>query len=340
MVKFSKRAKQISKIAIQCLLVASISLLLFEGAFRLYLIDFYKSSFKHLNSDFADRNTDKTLMIIGDSFSSFKEGYPKVLHDSLPEFRIRNISVPGTSVREQYLFGKYYLKKEHPEILIFQFYVGNDFFGWDHTLNWGEVSFIKNFYWSLSENLWSLTYLNYSLGNIQANLTELDTSAKLDWVEKPFSPDLYPERDKQYFKSEPMLIENTTYLKGRREANLEGYMERVADLFDYAPEDCEIYFLIIPHKSQVSDIYKNQTAQIGSVFTKEFKVANSSYPLHIEINNFFAADHRVRVLNTIDLLSRSELAGNVVYFNNDSHLNVQGQQVIGEFLLGKITNDK
>ncbi|MFT6871771.1 MAG: flagellar biosynthesis protein FliR, partial [Roseivirga sp.] len=99
--KFRKLAKQISKIAIQYLLVATITLFLFEGAFRLYLIDFYKSSFEYLNSDFADRNTDKTLMIIGDSFSSFKEGYPKVLHDSLTEFRIRNISVPGTSVREQ-----------------------------------------------------------------------------------------------------------------------------------------------------------------------------------------------------------------------------------------------
>ncbi|MFT6217174.1 MAG: hypothetical protein ACJAS3_003594 [Roseivirga sp.] len=336
MVKRNRLIKQIAKRIAQCLAVALVTILLFEGAFRLYVIDFYKSSFEHLNSDFADRNTDKTLMIIGDSFSSFKEGYPKVLHDSLTEFRIRNISVPGTSVREQNLFGKHYLKKEHPEILIFQFYVGNDLFGWDHTLNWGEVSFVKNFYWNLSENLWSLTYLNYSLVNITANLSEIDSSAKLDWVEKPFSSDLYSQRDKQYFKSEPMLIENTTYLKGRREANLDRYMERVADLLDYAPEDCEIYFLIIPHKSQVSDMYKNQTEQIGSVFTKEFKVANPSYPLYVEINNFFAADHRVKILNTVDLLRQSEVSGNSVYFNNDSHLNVLGQQILGEFLLKQI----
>lgn len=91
--KFRTLAKQIFKIVIQCSLVFMVTLFLFEVAFRLYLIDFYKSSFEYLNSEFADRNTDKTLMIIGDSFSSFKGGYPNVLHDSLTEFMVRNISV-------------------------------------------------------------------------------------------------------------------------------------------------------------------------------------------------------------------------------------------------------
>ena len=334
--KFRELAKQIFKIAIQCSLVGIITIFLFEGAFRLYLIDFYKSSFEYLNSDFTSRDTDKTLMIIGDSFSSFKGGYPKVLHDSLTGFSVKNISVPGTSIREQYLFGRYHLKNVKPQVLIFQFYVGNDFLGWDHHLNWREISFARNFYWRLSESLWSLAYLNYGLGNIKANLTQPDTSTKLDWVEKPFSPDLYFVRDKLYFKSEPMLVENAAYLKGGREKDFESYMQRVADLFKYASEDCEIYFLIIPHMSQVSEMYKNQAEQVGAVFTKRFEVASPSYPLYLKLNNFFADDHRVKILNTVDLLRRSEVSGNAVYFNNDSHLNVMGQQILGEFLLKEI----
>ncbi|MFT6969808.1 MAG: hypothetical protein ACJAXX_000369 [Roseivirga sp.] len=336
MVKRNRLIKQIAKRIGQCLAVALVTILLFEGAFRLYVIDFYKSSFEHLNSDFDDRNTDKTLMIIGDSFSSFKEGYGKVLHDSLPEFKLRNMSVSGTSVREQYLFGRHHLKKEKPEILIFQFYVGNDFFGWDHSLNWIDISLTRNFYWQLSERLWSLSYINYSLGKLKLTSHEIDTIAIQGWLDKPYSPDLYSERDIMDFKSEPMLVENTLYLKGGREDNFDDYMERVAHLFDYAPEDCQIYFLIIPHKSQVSNRYKRQTEQIGAVFSSDFEVASQSYPLNIAFKNFFATDPRVKVLNTVNLLGSLEATGHSIYFNNDSHLNVLGQEAVGEFLLKQI----
>lgn len=339
MVRLGKLIKQISKRVAQFIVVALVTLLLFEGVFRVYLLDFYKSSFEYLNSDFVDKKAEKTLMIVGDSFSSFKEGYPKVLHDSLSGFRVRNISVPGTSVREQYLFGKYHLKKEKPEVLIFQFYVGNDFLGWDHQWNMEEVSLSRNVYWRLSESLLSLTYLNYSFVGLKASVPKIDTAAKADWLKRPFSPNLYSERDKLYFKSEPELVENSAYLKGGRQDDFNQYMKRVFDLFDYAPDDCKIYFLIIPHKAQVSDVYKKESEQIGSVFTKEFRVASSSYPLDIEINNFFASDSRVRVLNAVNLLSLSEVAGNSVFFNNDSHLNEIGQRTLGEFLLKHIKSN-
>lgn len=326
-----KSAKKVLRFFWQSLVIGFVTLLLFEVSFRLYLIDFYKGSFDALNSDFGQRDENLDLMIIGDSFSAFKDGYPKVLFDSLPDFNVHNISIAGTSVREQYLFGRHHLKKENPDILIFQFYIGNDFVGWEHHLNWEELSWARNSYWRLSENFWSLAYLNHRLSRTFSKTG--DGSSYYNWINRPFSPELYTERDKIYFKSEPELVENAAYLKGGREGDFQNYMERTRALFNHAPADCNIYFLIIPHASQVNNYYKQVSEDVGGVFSEEFVVGDAMYPLGIKIQEFFSDDSRVRVLSIVKDLARAERNGSRVYFNNDSHLNSVGQKLVARKLL-------
>lgn len=327
--------KRAIKLTAQTSVIGLITLLLFELCFRIYIIDFYASTFNPLNSEMEDRNDKPTLMIVGDSFSALQGGYPKVLHDSLSQYRVRNISVPGTSIAEQYLFGRHYIKKEQPDILIFQFYVGNDLLGWRHKLNWKELPFSKNVYWGLSDKIRSLGFLNHRLSNLNTDYEKMDIRIQR---EIPFSPDHYTLRDKYYFKSEPGLIENTASLKEGRDRDFGEYVKRIQDLFDYASHDTQIFLLIIPHCSQVTEQYKLWTAKLGADFSKQFEPGSASYPLYDRFVEQFKEDKRVRVLNPIVFMEEIERQNNSLYFKNDSHLNSLGQEMIGRYLLNEISN--
>lgn len=273
-------------------------------------------------------------MIVGDSFSVFDGGYVQYLRDSLPYHNVRNFSVPGTSIREQYLFGRHHLKRESPKTLIFQFYVGNDFFGWNHHYNWEDISLPRNCYWWLSEHFWSLAYINYWAAGLFPEKAK--KTASVDSLDTPFSKANYTRWDKQHFLAEPSLIENVIYLSEGRENDFDSYMNRVRKLFNYAPSDCKIYFLIIPHPSQVSIRYKENSEQLGAKFSPNFIVNNSSYPLYCAIENYFSSDKRITILKTEDIFSNAENNGMRVFFNNDSHLNLNGQLTLGRFLLNNL----
>ncbi|GAB5528405.1 MAG: hypothetical protein Roseis3KO_01820 [Roseivirga sp.] len=311
-------------------------MLLFEASFRLYLIDFYSRGFEFLNSDFEQKETEKALMIVGDSFSAFKEGYPQTLSDSLSSFNIRNISVPGTSIREQYLFGRHHIKKEKPDVLIFQFYVGNDLFSWSHLPPEGDISFLRNNYWNVSEYLWSLNFINYRLAYLRAK--NLSVSRDSSW-HNVFNPEKFSKRDFIYFRAEPDLVENAAYLANGRFQDLESYMHRMDQLFGYADSNCKIYIVLVPHAAQVNEIYQERTKKLGAEFSSEFQVGQEHYPLFDQMVSFFSGDNRVEVLNPISIFKESEELGMEVYFKNDSHLTLEGQRVLGHFLLEHLKKD-
>lgn len=322
--------KKVLKFAWQGCVIFLLTILLFEASFRLYLIDFYGRDFEFLNSNFEKTEGNKDLMIIGDSFSAFRDGYPQTLADSLPSFNIKNISVPGTSIREQYLFGSHHIKKENPEILVFQFYVGNDLFSWNHLPPEGDISLVRNHYWSISEHLWSMNFINYRLAGLRTKnqLASPDSS----WY-KEFNPEKFTYRDLIYFEAEPDLVENAAYLKRGRFQDLENYMHRMEELFSHAAAHCNIYILVIPHAAQVNDIYLERTKELGAEFSPEFQVGKGSYPLFDQLSGFFSGDSRIKVLNPILILNESEKNGKEVYYKNDSHFTLEGQRVLGRFLL-------
>lgn len=315
----------------QALVMFLITLVLFEASFRLYVIDFYHGDFKYLNADFEKREKDRNLLIVGDSFSAFKAGYAQTLYDSLQEFNVRNISVSGTSIREQYLFGKHHIKKEDPDILVFQFYVGNDLFGWNHPDKTEGISLIRKTYWKLSENLWSLGFLNHWSSQFRGSKSDEEDIQR--FLSLKFDPELFSFRDKVYFKAEPHLVENASLLTAGRGQDLQRYMDRMKRLFELAKKDCDIYILIIPHSAQVNQKYLNRTARLGAEFSSDFKPGLASYPLYEGMADFFSNDRRVTVLNPILALKEAEERGKEIYLRNDSHLNREGQQLIGKYLL-------
>lgn len=318
----------------QALVMFLITLLLFEASFRLYVIDFYHGDFKYLNADFENRDKERNLLIVGDSFSAFKAGYAQTLYDSLQDFNVKNISVSGTSIREQYLFGRHHIKKEDPDILVFQFYVGNDLFGWNHPDKTEGISLARKTYWKLSEHFWSLNFINYSLAGLKS--VDKNRSGVVGFINQKFDSQKYTLRDKIYFKAEPGLVENASRLTEGRDNDLGPYMERMKKLFEFAGENCEIYVLLIPHCAQVTPTYLGRTIKLGAEFSSNFKPGLASYPLYEDMVGFFSADGRVTVLNPILTLKDAEEKGKETYLRNDSHLNLAGQQLIGNYLLREL----
>ncbi|MCE7992769.1 MAG: SGNH/GDSL hydrolase family protein [Roseivirga sp.] len=312
--------------------------LLFEVSFRLYIIDFYGGDFEYLNSNFEQQEGRRDVLVIGDSFSAHKRGYVQLISDSLSDFNVRNASISGTSIREQFLFGRRHIKKQDPDILVFQFYTGNDLFSWSHPAEMKGISSPREVYWKLSEYLWSLSFINYSLAALKTNDTSQGERA--EFVSHAFAPEKYTMRDKIYFKAEPGLVENAAMLTEGRAGDLKSYMKRMEKLFGFAGENSEIFIVIIPHCAQVNDLYLERMKLIGAQFSEDFKPGLASYPLQAEMEDFFSRDKRVRILDPLLNLKTMEENGRSVYFNNDSHLNTFGQRLIGKWLLKEINQDQ
>ena len=321
------------KLVTRLCVIGSLTFLLFELCFRLYLIDFYGNEFKYLNANFKDRGGDKNLTIVGDSFSAFEKGYGQLIYDSLANYNVRNYSVSGTSVREQYLFGKHHIKREKPDILVFQFYLGNDLFSWNHHSPKGDISFLRNSYWQVSEHLWSLNFINHRLAGLRAKneLIKPDSS----WY-KEFNPEKFTKRALLYFKAEPNLVENAAYLKNGRSKDLKSYMNRMNQLFSHTDSKCKIYIVVVPHAAQVNKTYLERMKSLGAEFSSEFQTGQEQYPLFDQMVKFFSDDKRIHLLNPISILKESEDRGQAVYYKNDSHLTLEGQKVLGRFLLSHL----
>ena len=315
-------------------MVGLFTLMLFELCFRLHVIDFYSHVFQDLNSEFDRSEAKPDMVLVGDSFSAFKKGYAQVLNDSFPEFNMHNISVPGTSVREQHLFGKYHIKRLQPEVVIFQYFVGNDLLGWHHHLNWEEISVVRNAYWRISEHLWSIGYLNHRLASIRAY--QANEVLQLKKVEAEFSPESFSVRDRRYFRAEPDLIENSVYLKNGRSDHMEDYLLRMNKLFESIPKKTKIFILVIPHEAQVSEAYKERTEALNAVFTNDFRIGSGTYPVSQKMTEYFSTDERIEVLDPTAEMAQWEEDGQALYFSNNSHLNYKGQIMIGEYLVEKI----
>ncbi|WP_422007100.1 hypothetical protein [Roseivirga pacifica] len=332
---FGRCYRCFKKILISGLIILVVSLALLELSFRGYVINFYGYVFEGLNPSVASNESKETLMLIGDSFTAYPLGYPAVLRDSLPEYYHQNISVPGTSIREQFLFGRNHIKQSNPKVIVYQFYVGNDLFGWDHTLNWQEVSFARNTFWWSSERIWVLSFLNFRL----ISLVPMPTTKILEEYKNansfPFSPDLYSYRDKLYFVADSFLVENSISLKNGREEDFQEYASRLKHLLSYASEETDIYILIIPHRSQVSKVNLDRMKSIGASFSEEY-LSSDDYPLKEEFESYFSGDNRIQILDPLPYLKKAEEAGVETYYNNDSHLNQQGQYILGQFILTQI----
>jgi hypothetical protein len=322
-----------------------VSLAALEGLYRWQVVDTYGPELRALNSP-QDLSADsrRTVLIMGDSFTASRGSFAGILKQTVPQLRIINGGVSGTGVVQAEFMARQRFHAFHPSIFIYQIYVGNDLLDVRYPVNWAELSVWRNLYWLIANQLRSVSYVNYRLGQIvQADHggTRQPSGSEARpgfaaWTSDSFSVEKYDGRVKLYLRADPSLVEDSIFVKGRRRPDYETFLEGLRRLLDYCkPELCRAYLLVIPHVSQVDERYLSYMRQLGAAFTEPDRLRAPEYPFLTGVQSTFNTWSHVHVLNPLPVLKGIN-DKTPVYFANDEHLNSVGQDTIAEFLREKL----
>jgi hypothetical protein len=322
-------------IAISLSLVAA--LLLLEGTYRLEPFDFYSRELKAFNSkeDLAGSGNRPTAVIFGDSFTALNENYANVLRAELPNLRIINSAIPGTGIIQTSLIAARRFRQFEPSLVIYQIYVGNDLFDISYPTNWKDVSFFRNVYWSLSNHLRSIAFINYSLaqvikgGNLEKGYQPYQPSHSIYRSSEQFSPDRYLNNEAIFLRADPALIEKQILLLNERREDFETLVKRLRFVLSLRAKGCSCILLVLPHPSQVHRRYLERTKRLGGAFHYEDLITREDYPF---VQRLRAECRDCLVVNPLSLFQEKEGAGIQLYWVNDIHLNPNGNELLAEYL--------
>lgn len=333
----------------KALLLLSLSaiflLLAFETIYRFQILDTYLPELRSFNDrvDLESYSNRNTILVLGDSFSAGTTSYPETLRLSQNTFGVINSSIPGTGIIEAAIVAPRRFEKFRPSILIYQIYLGNDLADISYPVNWREVPFVRNIYWTIAQNLRSLRFLNYRLGQLYYSSKGTPSearSANLDVEEgRPFSVEGFDPREKTLLKANPLLIENQILLKGDRQRDYELFLRKLEELLRLCADgECEAYLLVLPHPCQVDKQYLDHMKLLGARFTNPDEIISADYPFITGLKNFLEelGYKNTHLLNPIYALREKEVQGVGVYYQNNSHLNRAGQKVLSEYLLREL----
>lgn len=320
-------------------------LLAFETIYRFQIFDTYLPELRSFNDgvDLKSYSNKNTILVLGDSFSAGTTSYPETLRHSQTIFGVINSSIPGTGIIETAIVAPRRFAKFRPSILIYQIYVGNDLADISYPINWQEVSFARNIYWTLSQNFRSIRFLNYRLGQLYYSSRGIPSEARpsrLDVEEgRPFSLEGFDHREKTLLKADPWLIEDQILVKGNRRRDYELFLRKLEKLLRLcAPGYCEAYLLVLPHPCQVDEQYLNRMKLLGARFTNQDEILSADYPFTSGLRNFQQEKgyNNAHLLNPIYALREKEGQGVGLYYQNNSHLNRAGQKVLSEYLIREL----
>ncbi|MFZ6010480.1 MAG: hypothetical protein ACOYXT_09040 [Bacteroidota bacterium] len=306
-------------------------LFLLEVIYRYQWVDFFRTELRVLNKPEVLRQADgrKTILIGGDSFTAFMPGYAQhLLEHNIPDHRVINSAVTGTSIVEASFIMPKRIKAFHPDIFIYQIYAGNDLMDIRHEKNMNEISWVRNLYWWLSERIHVLWYVNYKAGQWKARLSPTEVPSGRD----QFNVTLYSRREKLWAMADPFLISNSVLLKNKRAQDLEILLQKLDEVIGQLKSGSQVYILVIPNKAQVNENYYDQLKAIGYQFDGGFSTDVDSYPFIEKIQSYFFNRSQVTVINPLPALREHDMPGHRLYFANDEHLNEKGHVVLASFI--------
>lgn len=333
--------------ALLVLLNLCLPLLGLEWLYRTQLVDTYRPELRTFNPAQVMADDGRpTLLLMGDSFTAGRTSYAGILQDTLQEWRVINAAVSGTGVLQTLYMAPKRLAQFHPAILLYQVYVGNDLFDIRYPTNWRTISPVRNIYWLLANHLRVLGYLNYRLQHISAMRSARQPQARSVRVATAavaaaeptdaFAVERYDARVKIYWRAEPALVEDSILVHNKRQQDYDVFLEQLEKLLAFCkPEVCRAYILVLPHVCQVDEAHLAHMSQLGAHFTTPAAMRLPEYPFLAGLRKRFASWSHVRVLNPLPRL-REERAKQAVYYANDEHLNLNGQQALAAFLVQQL----
>ena len=332
----SKRILYFSAYLIFCL---TCFLLAFEGIYRHQLVDFYRPELRANNppEDLREASR-KTLLAMGDSFSAGSKCWVAFLRPQLPSYRIISGAIPGTGIFESLYTAPARFRQFHPQVFIYQVYVGNDLQDIRRPLNWRTMTLPRYVYGFMCSymGLRSLTFANYRLAQLAQSFKAKKAPAQE--ADPPFNPATYPKSAIIYTQAEPYNLEDSIQDRGERSRDVTTLIASIRKLASYASPECRKYVVVIPDPSQVSDYYLEHFKELGGRVRDPQGFHRDDYPLITRMKTELAAAD-VQVLNPLPLFQARERQGHRLYYRNDSHLKSEGQALLGRFILERLEAD-
>ncbi len=316
--------------------IGTIILLLFvlEISYRFQWFDYYKAEFKDLNAQVDLNSSNPRILICGDSFTAFDDSYVKNLREELTGYTVINAAVPGSGILQHVTYIPKRIKKYKPNIFIYQFYVGNDLFDISHPTGSPGVSLFRRGYWAVSDRFLGISYLNFRFAGVKYHFFDDAGGNEKPKEKEKFSPDNYSKREKLNYRAEPGLVENTLYLENGRKKDWTRFKKKFRKMIHRLPDNCQIYFMVIPHQSQVNLFYWQNNQLLGAKNTRDLYTVDQ-YPLYEELEKFCKELNMTMIdpLSDFRMLEEKNIA---LYYANDPHLNKSGQVAISQLLLSKM----
>lgn len=330
--------KKFLSLLLYLLFVLVTTLLLLEVCYRFYVVDFYKGSLIGLNSkEDLDSNKDQeTILVFGDSFSADTGSYVKYLRYALPEYRIINTAVSGTTIRQHELMAEKRINRFDPTVIIYQIYLGNDLLEYRHPTAGNALSLLRKIYWWVSDRMLVVAYINAKLPQLKKLLNAKTNKGKDAKLSANYSPENYSQRVKMQFAVEPQLLEHTVLLEEERQADFHAYKQDLANLFRMKPTNCQLIVLLMPHCAQLGTPYLERMEKIGALFEDKAAFLNPNFPFLSELKTYFSKDDYLFV-NVLEYLNERE-DDERVYYENDPHLNAEGQFIVANILASFLKN--
>lgn len=304
------------------IVICFLTLILFEVSYRYQWIDFYSTEWEALNPDQKNTASEKTL-ILGDSFSADPNGWVVKLKEVDTSTAYFNASVPGVGAETFRLIAKDRLKEVNPTHVIIQLYVGNDLFDHDKPVNWSELSVFRNLFWSFSSKFRVLNYLNYKSG--QFSQPSVHTDSKF---EEKFSVSSYSERTKLYIDAEKNYPLYAVNLEGESLEIFDELIEELSEIEQMLNKGIQLSILVIPHCTQVHQKYRDRFNLLGSDLS-DLKIQENNWSKKLAKEGF-------QVIDPLPLFKKHEELGKTLYFENDPHLNTEGQELLSKFVKNQL----
>jgi hypothetical protein len=318
------------------LIILTITILLFfaslELVYRYQWIDFYKSELTALNSKENPLSEKKKILICGDSFSADPSAYVKTLRDSLNDYAVINGAVSGTGICQHELFISDRINQFNPDIFIYQFYVGNDLFDITHPHQSKDISFLRRFYWWLTDRMLSLGFLNFKLAVMRYNFFDDSGGSYKPRIHEEFSVENYSKREKLNYVADPYLLENTLFLKEQRKTDYETFEYKFDEIIKSLKDSTRKYLIIIPHQSQLSELYFNRHNKMGVLSSVPYYQYNSAeIPLYQKLETYCKQNH-ITIIDPLEVFRQADPLEQI-YFSNDPHLKPKGHFIVAKLLL-------
>lgn len=313
-----KRRKYIKKWGSRLLkttIVLFLALCIVECVYRYQWVDFYKKEWHFQNRKLQPDPDKKRILVFGDSFSADTSCWVQKWTNP-KDVQVFNAAIPGTGPEVFRLIAGNRIKATKPDLIVVQLYEGNDLYDLRKPVNWRQFSFGRNLYWSSGNVFRSLGFINYRLGQTNADV-RTDFNSK---EQQTFHRNRYDARTKLYISGDAAYPSGMVLLKGDYADDMQTLIEMLKEIRQEAGEKTPFYVLTVPSCVQVHKRYWRQYKRLGAKNDPKVLTTHS-----------WAVELKKAGFTVIDPLNEFRLAeknGEQLYYANDPHLNVAGQQLL------------